>query len=231
MLVLSHGLARGTVSSIWANLGILAGNTMYFALSATSLGAILLASYELFSVIRWGGAAYLIWLGITAFVGRSKVLSVAPSTSAPAHGGRTFMNGFVLQASNPKALVFFTALLPQFIDPRASVVAQVTILGVTSVGIEFFVLLAYGALAGRLTGIAGRPRFATFANRLAGSMLMMNRPFASDVQFGLNLAIFLVVGLVAGGAGTISGAVPGAFIYLFVPYFVSEWTLPHVKSL
>jgi branched-chain amino acid transport system permease protein len=59
---------------------------------------------------------------------------------------------------------------------------------------------------------------------LAGSMLMINRPFASDVQFGLTLAIFLVVGLVAGGAGTISGAVPGAMIYVFVPYFVGVWT-------
>jgi branched-chain amino acid transport system permease protein len=60
---------------------------------------------------------------------------------------------------------------------------------------------------------------------LAGSMLMINRPFASDVQFGLTLAIFLVVGLVAGGAGTISGAIPGAIIYVFIPYFVAEWTL------
>jgi branched-chain amino acid transport system permease protein len=59
---------------------------------------------------------------------------------------------------------------------------------------------------------------------LAGTMLMMTRPFASDIQFGLNLAIFLVVGLVAGGAGTISGAVPGALIYVFVPYFISQWT-------
>jgi len=59
---------------------------------------------------------------------------------------------------------------------------------------------------------------------IAGSMLMMNRPFASDVQFGLALAIFLIVGLVVGGAGTVSGAVPGAFIYVFVPYFMSEWT-------
>lgn len=60
---------------------------------------------------------------------------------------------------------------------------------------------------------------------LAGSLLMINRPFASDVQFGLNLAIFLVVGLVAGGAGTISGAIPGALVYVFIPYFVAEWTL------
>ena len=59
---------------------------------------------------------------------------------------------------------------------------------------------------------------------LAGSMLMINQQFASDVQFGLTLAIFLVVGLVAGGAGTISGAVPGAFIYVFIPWYVSQWT-------
>ena len=60
---------------------------------------------------------------------------------------------------------------------------------------------------------------------LAGTMLMMNRPFASDVQFNLQMAIFLVVGLVAGGAGTISGAFPGAFIYVFVPWYVAQWTL------
>jgi homoserine/homoserine lactone efflux protein len=172
LLVLSQGLARGTASSIWSNLGILAGNTMYFFLSATGLGAALLASYELFSVIRWVGAAYLIWLGITAFVGTSPVFSVSRAHDAPARRGRIFMNGFVLQASNPKALVFFTALLPQFIDPHASVLTQVTILAVTSVLIEFFVLLAYGALAGRLTELAKRPRFARLANRIAGSMLI-----------------------------------------------------------
>jgi homoserine/homoserine lactone efflux protein len=172
LLVLSQGLARGTASSIWSNLGILAGNTMYFFLSATGLGAALLASYELFSVIRWVGAAYLIWLGITAFVGTSPVFSVSRAHDAPARRGRIFMNGFVLQASNPKALVFFTALLPQFIDPHASVLTQVTILAVTSVLIEFFVLLAYGAMAGRLTELAKRPRFARLANRIAGSMLI-----------------------------------------------------------
>jgi branched-chain amino acid transport system permease protein len=59
---------------------------------------------------------------------------------------------------------------------------------------------------------------------LAGSMLMFDRPFATDDQFGIRMAIFLVVGLVVGGSGTISGAIPGAFVYLFVPYFVSEWT-------
>lgn len=172
LLVVAQGLSRGVGASVWSNLGILAGNTFYFVLSATSLGAVLVASYEVFAAIRWLGAAYLIWLGIAAFRGRSAVLSVAPAPDTPIRSPRMFANGFVLQVANPKALVFFTALLPQFIDPRGSLVDQVAILAVTSVLIEFGVLLAYGALAGRMTTLATRPRFATLANRLAGSMLI-----------------------------------------------------------
>jgi branched-chain amino acid transport system permease protein len=58
---------------------------------------------------------------------------------------------------------------------------------------------------------------------VAGSMLMINRPFASDAQFGIHEAIFLVVGLVIGGTGAIAGAIPGAFVYFFVPFYVSQW--------
>src|ERR1041384_7407363 len=74
LLVLSQGLTRGTKASISSNLGILAGNGFYFARSATGLSAILMASYELFSLIKWIGAGYLVWLGVMAFVGRSSVL-------------------------------------------------------------------------------------------------------------------------------------------------------------
>jgi threonine/homoserine/homoserine lactone efflux protein len=173
LLVLSQGLTRGTGASVWSSLGILGGNAVYFALSATGLGAMLLASYELFSLVRWAGAAYLVWLGVMTFVGTSAVTSVAPASTARPSGGRMFVNGFVLQAANPKALVFFTALLPQFIDPRGSIASQVLTLGITSMVIEFFVLLAYGAAAGRATTLTARPRFQTLANRLAGSMLIL----------------------------------------------------------
>ena len=82
------------------------------------------------------------------------------------------VDGFVLQAANPKALMFFVALLPQFIEPHGSLVGQVAILAVTSVVIEFFVLLAYGAAAGRMTSFATQPRYVRLTNRVAGTMLV-----------------------------------------------------------
>jgi threonine/homoserine/homoserine lactone efflux protein len=172
LLVLSQALTRGSLKAIWSILGILAANTFYFVLSATGIGAILLASYDLFFAIKWLGAAYLVWLGISAFLGKSKSLSVRRGDTQPVRAPRLFLNGFVLQMSNPKALLFFTALLPQFINPHAAIIPQVAILAVTSVVIEFLVQLFYAVLAGRAAQFASRPRFARITERVAGSLLI-----------------------------------------------------------
>jgi homoserine/homoserine lactone efflux protein len=100
------------------------------------------------------------------------VLAVEPSGDAPQGAWRRFVDGVVLQTANPKALLFFTAFLPQFVDPRESLVVQVAILGVTSEVLEFLVLLGYGALAGRMRLFASRPRSLKVMNRMAGSMLI-----------------------------------------------------------
>lgn len=88
------------------------------------------------------------------------------------HPGRLFVDGLIVQLSNPKAIVFFSALLPQFIDPRNPVVEQVAILGVTSAVIEFFVLLGYGLAAGHASMFARRPRYTVWTNRIAGVFLI-----------------------------------------------------------
>lgn len=172
LLVLSQALTRGTAKTIWSILGILGANTAYFVLSATGIGAILLASYDLFFAIKWIGAGYLVWLGISAFFGKSKSLSVRRGSATPAPGRRLFLNGFILQMSNPKALLFFSALVPQFINPHAAIVPQVAILALTSVLIEFFVQLFYASLAGRAVLLASQPRFARLADRISGSLLI-----------------------------------------------------------
>ena len=173
LFVISHGLTRGGRASLSANAGILSGNSLYFVLSALGLGAVLLASHAFFTVVKYAGAGYLIYLGIQTIRGAG--LAMQASGRAPSDGGgwRTLARGFALQAANPKALIFFVALLPQFLDARRPIAPQVAILGVTSVVIEFVVLAGYGYLAARAMRLARQPRFVAVTNRVSGGMLVL----------------------------------------------------------
>ena len=172
LFVLSQAIQRGPGKSVWATAGILSANTVYFALSATSLGAVIVASYKLFFLIKWLGAAYLVYLGLRSFFGKSSIASLPESNSGSRTGSRILRDGFLLQAANPKAILFFTAILPQFIDPHRNVVFQIVLLGVTSVVVEFVILYTYGQLAGRGLATARSPRFEKVTNRVAGSLLI-----------------------------------------------------------
>lgn len=173
LLVLSQALSRGAARSIWSSGGILAANGLYFVISATGLGAVIVASHDLFLAVKWLGAGYLVYLGLSAFFGKGGAAAVRPgSAAAPARSWRLFVNGFVLQAANPKSLILFAALLPQFIDPAASILLQVALLGVTSILVEFVVLVGYGLIAGQAQRFAARPRFARWTERVAGSLLI-----------------------------------------------------------
>ena len=172
LYVLSQAIRRGPGKSVWASWGILSANAMYFALSATSLGAVIVASYKLFFLIKWLGAAYLVYLGLCSFFGKSSVLSLPEEKSGARTGTRILRDGFFLQAANPKALLFFTAILPQFIDAHHNVVFQVLVLGISSIVVEFAILFIYGQLAGRALSTARSPRFEKLTNRVAGSLLI-----------------------------------------------------------
>lgn len=172
LYVLSQAISSGARKSVWASWGILTSNAMYFILSATSLGAVIAVSYKLFFLIKWIGAAYLIYLGISSFFGKSSVMSLPEAGANERSGIRILRDGFLLQAANPKALIFFTAILPQFIDARHNVALQIFILGISSILVEFSILFVYGQLAGRVLSTARSPRFEKLTNRVAGSLLI-----------------------------------------------------------
>lgn len=172
LYVLSQAIRRGHAKSVWASWGILSANAAYFVLSATSLGAVIVASYKLFFLIKWLGAAYLVYLGIGSFLGKSSVMSLPEAGADSRSGVRILRDGFFLQGANPKALLFFTAILPQFIDTRRNVAFQIFVLGISSIVVEFAILFTYGQLAGRVLATARSPRFEKLTNRIAGSLLI-----------------------------------------------------------
>lgn len=172
LFVLSHGLTRGGRASLWANAGILAANAFSFTLSALGLGAVLLASHKAFTLLKYVGAAYLVYLGVRTIGGAGLTLKTTADTSATTENWRTLTRGFALQAANPKALIFFLALLPQFINANRAIAPQMLILGVTSIVIELAVLASYGYLAARMGRLARQPRFVVVTNRISGSLLV-----------------------------------------------------------
>jgi len=172
MLVIAYGLARGARRSLWASLGILSANALYFALSASSLGALLVASQTFFLAIKWCGAAYLVYLGLAALLGQPSPITVSKAAARGTSPSAIYFSGLTLQLANPKTLVFFVAILPQFVDPRLPIGAQMLWLAAGSVIPEFFILAGYGFAASRAARLASDSRFARLTDRTAGVLVL-----------------------------------------------------------
>jgi threonine/homoserine/homoserine lactone efflux protein len=176
LYVAATAIARGPRGGVAGALGIVAGNTFYFALSALGVAAVVLASGYLFMALKWAGAAYLIWLGLRMLWSRTPAVprAVSPGGAAPPSSAALaapLARGFAVQAANPKALAFFAALVPQFIDPAGSIAYQMLILCTTSAVIEFCVLALYIWLVGHARRYAG-DRWMLLVRRLAGGLLV-----------------------------------------------------------
>jgi threonine/homoserine/homoserine lactone efflux protein len=122
---------------------------------------------------KWIGAAYLVWLGLRMLMARASAFEPANNaTLATRRSLQPFTHGVVTQGANPKAIVFFTALLPQFIHLESPVPRQVAVLAISSILIEFVVLSIYVAVCHRARGMMHRPGFATSLNRAGGALLI-----------------------------------------------------------
>jgi homoserine/homoserine lactone efflux protein len=169
LVVMSQSLTRGASAGLRAALGVVAANAIYFALSATGLMAVHSLSSEAFSIVKWCGAAYLAWLGLGLV--RSSFDPAATRAGQPSEAGIPFWRGFIAQGANPNLLVYFTAILPQFIDATRAVAPQVALLACSSFLIESVVLSAYAALSGRAGRVAA-PRFRAILERVGGGLLI-----------------------------------------------------------
>ena len=163
---LNHGatVRRATVG------GVVLGDLVAMTAAMLGVGAILLASSQLFLALRVAGGLYLVWLGVRTW--RSRGGQWVVTQSADVDPKRVFGESFAVTATNPKSIAFFVAFVPQFIDPAAPWLAQTALLIVTFVVLGGLNALAYGWLAGRAGGVMMRPQTRRRVARVSGGALV-----------------------------------------------------------
>ena len=177
---LSSGLHHGFRLGLWNGVGMQASNIVSVAIVGLGLGAILLASETLFTVVKWLGVAYLIYLGIVTW--RSKPRAFEDSGDDSAKGAAdVFMRGFLVNITNPKGIIFFAAIFPQFIDVARPQAMQYVILGATTVATDLVIMMGYTALAAKVFRVMKEPAHLRWVNRGLG---------ATFVTAGMALAAF-----------------------------------------
>jgi threonine/homoserine/homoserine lactone efflux protein len=172
LLCASKSVSSGLSSARWAALGSVTAITIILSLSFTGLGVVIASSDLAFTIIKWAGSVYLIYLGVKAL--RSPETTYEASDQPASNKGRLgdYISGFVVGSSNPKAIVFFTALFPQFINPSASLFNQYLIFASTFVVLELGWLLVYAGIAHRSSGWLLKQGRARVFNRLSGVMFI-----------------------------------------------------------
>ena len=168
ILTSAQAAGRGFRTSFPVIAGIQAGNLVYFILSAIGLGATIAASETAFLLIKYIGAVYLFFLGLRALLSRP---TETDHQLPPQIWRRGFIHGLANQLANPKSVLFYAALLPQFIVPGSSdLFRQLVILAATGPLVEVPILLVYAGIAARGGALAGRK--SVWSERLTGGALI-----------------------------------------------------------
>lgn len=172
MLVLSYAISRGRPVALASVAGVALGDLVAMSASLAGLGALVLASATLFTVLKWIGAVYLVWLGVQLFRSAGVARLGEVEAAALVSPRRVFRNAFVVTALNPKSIVFFIAFVPQFVVPEAPLMPQFAVLVATFVALAALNTLAYALLADRMRARIARPSVLAGLTRAGGIALV-----------------------------------------------------------
>lgn len=193
LFIVSQGLRSGARAGVVAALGITAGCLVHVVAATVGIGALVAASATAFTVLKWLGAAYLLYTGVRLLLSRQVPMDLNAANGQPVGLGaqgnprlrQVFARAFLTNALNPKVALFFLAFLPQFIAPgRPDASWSFLALGLLFTFNSAWVNIGYGLVAAWLAGLAGRmaalARSMVWLDRLAGVLF---------VGFGLRLAL------------------------------------------
>lgn len=171
LLVLSYALSKGRAVALSSAAGVALGDFVAMTASLAGVGALVMASAQLFTVLKWAGALYLVWLGW-------RLLRSTPSTDLKARSSAditakgVFWHAAAVTALNPKSIAFFIAFVPQFLRPEAPLLPQFAILISTFVTLAALNALAYALLADKLRRAIDRPSVIIWITRAGGAALI-----------------------------------------------------------
>jgi threonine/homoserine/homoserine lactone efflux protein len=171
LFTLTTGAQRGRAGLVGAVTGLNLGNICWFLAAGLGLGALEAAFPLAFRILAYGGAAYVAWLGLRALIAAWRGEAVA--LHGPRLGnGSALRQGFIVQMSNPKALLFITAILPPFMDANRPVAPQLLVLSATAIAMDIACMSAYGLGGAALAARMSEPRFHRVFSTVVGVVLV-----------------------------------------------------------
>jgi len=170
LLVVSYALGQGWRTVLPMTVGVALGDFTAMTLSMLGLGALLATSATLFTVLKWVGAAYLVYLGIRLWRAGG-TLDAAPRTDAVS-AAKMLGHAWLVTALNPKSITFFVAFLPAFLDPQADFLTQMVVFETTFLVLAFANAFGYALVAARARGFVANPRAIGIVNKVGGGLLI-----------------------------------------------------------
>lgn len=171
LFAIATGAQKGRAAALTGVLGMNSASLVWFGAAALGLGTLILTFPQVFHLIAWAGAAYIAWLGAKSLMGAFK--DEAETGPAMFRQGRSaYLDGFTVQIANPKAILFFTAVLPPFLDPQRPIPAQLAAFAVAMIGLDVIAMSAYGLGGAALAEKMTEPRFRKGFSVVVGLLLL-----------------------------------------------------------
>jgi threonine/homoserine/homoserine lactone efflux protein len=170
LLVVSYALGQGWRTVLPMTVGVALGDFTAMTLYMLGLGALLATSATVFTLLKWVGAAYLVYLGIRLWRAGG-TLDAAPRTDAVS-AAKMLGHAWLVTALNPKSITFFVAFLPAFLDPKADFLTQMVVFETTFLVLAFANAFGYALVAARARGFVANPRAIGVVNKVGGGLLI-----------------------------------------------------------
>ena len=167
----ANGVQRGKAGAMAGVVGMNAATLVWFGAAALGLGALVTAFPDVFRLISIGGALYVIWLGVNALRGAFRS-AADPDHPTVKMGRSALVDGFMVQIANPKAVLFFTAVLPPFLDASRPAAPQLALFALATIGMDVISMSAYGLGGAALARRMSEPRFRAGFSVLTGVLLL-----------------------------------------------------------